>query len=264
MPKYECPECQAVLRRAEAIPTGKKIRCPKCEAVFAAQPMAEDEEPAKEPAAGYAVAAPTPAPPKKTPTYEDEDSSPYTVIKESGEEVKPEIHLGSLRDRFAKSAIGPAMFRTVLPSNWLLRCGLLTCLLATFFFINGGFPIIFCEATTSRPFIRPKMDTMLEAVFLFACGGIMCIGTARLHDLTSFPWAIVGSVTAVPGGILTAHLTVKFFDRLDLIPTIYLVGVFYVIIVGYSAIALWCLIMTLLPDIRAGFKERAEELETMQ
>src|SRR5215207_1363664 len=113
MPKYQCPECEAVLRRAEAIPAGKKIRCPKCEAVFAARAMAEDEEEA--PAASYALAGSSAPPKPKVPVEDDEDSTPYGVIKEDPNEARPEIHLGSLRDRFAKSKIGPAMYKTVVP-----------------------------------------------------------------------------------------------------------------------------------------------------
>ena len=78
MPKYQCPECEAVLRRAEAIAPGKKIRCPKCEAVFPANPL-PDDEPAPEQAAGYALAG-APAP-KPKPVEEEENSNPYRVIK---------------------------------------------------------------------------------------------------------------------------------------------------------------------------------------
>ena len=184
MPKYQCPDCHAVLRRAEAIATGKKIRCPKCEAVFAAHPMEEEEEPAKEEAAaGYALAGASPAPPPKPGYEEDEDSNPYSVIKESGDEIKPEIHLGSLRDRFAKSKIGPAMFKTVMPSNYLLRLGLFSCIAAVAIFIYGAWPIIFCEATTIRPFVRPRVDIMIRATFMFAFGAIMCM--RRLQDARS-------------------------------------------------------------------------------
>jgi hypothetical protein len=158
MPKYQCPECQATLRRAEAIPTGKKIRCPKCEAVFRAEAM-PDDEPAQQAVEGYAVAAAVAAPAKPV-EEEEEDGSPYTVIRETGEDIKPEIHLGSLRDKFAKSKIGPAMFKTVIPSNWLLRLGLFSCGVALFTFIYGLWPIVFCEANTSRPFIRPRVDIM--------------------------------------------------------------------------------------------------------
>src|SRR5262245_4627629 len=140
MPKYQCPECEAFLRRAEAIPEGKKIRCPKCEAVFPARAM-PDDEPVEE-QTGYAVAGA--APPPKMPIQEDENSDPYSVIKETGDEVKPEIFLGSLRDRFATSTIGPALYQTVIPSSWLLRLGLLRGTIPAVILAYGLCPRAFC------------------------------------------------------------------------------------------------------------------------
>jgi hypothetical protein len=256
MPKYQCPECEAVLRRAEAIAPGKKIRCPKCEAVFPAKAMPDDEpEPAPE---GYALAGQPKAAPKSAAVDDEEDSNPYSVIKESEDEVKPEIHLGSLRDKFAKSKIGPAMFKTVVPSNWLLRCGLITGVVAVFFFIFGIWPVIFCEANPSRPFIRPRVDIMIRAVILFVFAAITCLGAAKLHDLTSFAWAIVGAVMAVPAGIVTGALIARLVGNLILE---YVPIVFGIIVVGYSAMGLWCMITALTGEVRAGFKERVEELE---
>src|SRR5690349_21751319 len=117
MPKYQCPECDAIIKRAEPIPAGKKMRCPKCEHVFKAQALPED--------------APPPPVPSSTPkTFDDdeEEGDPtYVVIKDKQDEDREEVNYGSLRDKFAKSNIGPAMFITVTPSNWLLRLGLLTC-----------------------------------------------------------------------------------------------------------------------------------------
>lgn len=258
MPKYQCPDCHAVLRRAEAIPTGKKIRCPKCESVFAAQAMAEADDPAAEEQQGYAV-APAIATPPKPALEEDEDSSPYAVIRETGDEVKPEIHLGSLRDRFAKSKIGPAMFKTVMPSNWLLRLGLFSCAVALFMFIYGGWPIIFCEAQTIRPFIRPRVNIMLQAATMFSFGAIMCYGASKMHDLTSYTWSIVGSTMAlliyVPGGILLFLALIIILG-----PCITLLIISLPIMVTITGI--WCLITLMNPLVREGFKERAEELET--
>jgi hypothetical protein len=256
MPKYQCPECEAVLRRAEAIPAGKKIRCPKCEAVFPARAMPEDD-PAKEPAAeGYALAGHKAAP-KPAPVEDDEENSnPYAVIKESGDEVKPEIHLGSLRDKFAKSKIGPAMFRTVIPSNWLLRLGLFSCVAAVFYFIYGMWPIIFCEANPIRPFIRPRVDMMLQATAIFTFGAIMCVGAARMHDLTNYSLAIIGSVMAlliyVPQGILVAISMLIMFGPLGLLVA--------ALVTALSLVGLWCLIVLMNKAVREGFKERAEEI----
>jgi hypothetical protein len=252
MPKYQCPECQATLRRAEAIPTGKKIRCPKCEAVFRAEALPDDDPPAQA-VEGYAVAGVPATPPK---VEEEEDSSPYEVIRESGEDVKPHIHLGSLRDRFAKSKIGPAMYKTVLPSNWLLRLGLFSCAVAVFTFIYGLWPIVFCEANTIRPFIRPRVDIMIRASFMFTFGAIMCIGAARMHDLTSYTWAIIGACMAlliyVPAGISLALLILLLLGPLGLL--------LIAADLGLSLVGVWCLIILMQKSVREGFKERAEEI----
>lgn len=256
MPKYQCPECEAVLRRAEAIAPGKKIRCPKCEAVFPARALADDE-PAKEPAAeGYALAGQPKAAPKARPVEEEENSDPYSVIKETGEEVKPEIHLGSLRDKFAKSKIGPAMYRTVVPSNWLLRLGLFSCATAVFLFIYGIWPCIFCEANPIRPFIRARVDIMWRAALQFAFGGIMCLGAAKMHDLTSYTWAIVGAVMAlliyVPRAVTTAISMLILFGPLGLLVA--------ALVSALGCVGLWCLIVLMNKEVREGFKERAEEI----
>ncbi|HKA07297.1 MAG TPA: hypothetical protein VKD71_08575 [Gemmataceae bacterium] len=252
MPKYQCPECEAFLRRAEAIPEGKKIRCPKCEAVFPARAMSDDE-PAEEPA-GYAVAGA--APPPKVPIADDENSDPYSVIKETGDEVKPEIFLGSLRDRFAKSKIGPAMYKTVIPSNWLLRLGLFSCSCAVIMFIIGLWPIVFCEANPLRPFVRPRVEIMLRATFMFSFGGIMCLGASKMHDLTSYSWSIIGSIMAlliyVPAGILFALFIVLIMGPLGMLLA--------AVVLGLAFVGVWCLIVLLSPAVREGFRERAEEM----
>jgi hypothetical protein len=258
MPKYQCPECEAVLRRAEAIPEGKKIRCPKCEAVFPARALTEDEpEPA---AANYALAGSSPpAKPKPPAEDSDDDGTPYGVIKEDPNEARPEIHLGSLRDRFAKSKIGPAMFKTVIPSNWLLRLGLFSCVVAVCYFAYALFPIVFCEATPLRPFIRPRVNYMIEATLMFTFGAIMCIGAARMHDLTSYPWAIIGSIMSlviyIPVGIMMALLLLIIFGPIGLIACL--------LDLGLALVGLWCLIVLMQKDVREGFKERAEEISTV-
>ena len=256
MAKYQCPECSATLRRAEAVAPGKKIRCPKCEAVFKAVLIPEDE-PAKEEEAGYAVAGMAARAPKPVEEEEEQNSNPYAVIKESGDEVKQQIHLGSLRDKFAKSKIGPAMFKTVLPSNYLLRLGLFSCVVATATFIYGVWPIIFCEASPTRPFIRPRVDIMYQAALMFTFGSIMCLGAARMQDLTSYTWSIIGSCMAiviyVPTGIVVASIILLMFGPLGML--------IIALDIGLSFVGVWCLIVLFNPQIRAGFKERAEAID---
>ena len=129
--------------------------------------------------------------------------------------------MGSLRDRFAKSKIGPAMYRTVVCSNWLLRQGLFTCVFALLVFIYGVFPIIFCEAMPIRPLIRPRITIMLIASLNFSFGSIMCMGAARMHDLTSYAWSIIGALMSlaiyVPTGVLLAFIFLMMFGPIGLI-----------------------------------------------
>jgi phage FluMu protein Com len=258
MPKYQCTNCEAVLRRAEAIAPGKKIRCPQCEAVFPANAL-PDDEPAKEPAAGYAVAgapAGPKAPPPKTVEEEAENSNPYAVIRETGEEVKQELYLGSLRDKFAKSKIGPAMFKTVIPSNWLLRLGLFSCAAAMFYFILGVWPIVFCEADPIRPFIRPRVSIMIHATFMFTFGAIMCIGASKMHDVMSYTWSIIGAIMAlliyIPTGIMFALFIVLILGPIGMLLA--------ALVLALALVGLWCLIVLMSPLVREGFRERAEEL----
>jgi hypothetical protein len=256
MPKYQCPECEAVLRRAEAIPEGKKIRCPKCESTFRAKAM-PDDEPAEEEQTGYAVAG-MPPPKKKEIVVEEENSDPYKVIKETGDEVKQEIYLGSLRDKFAKSKIGPAMYKTVIPSNWLLRLGLFSCVCSVFMFAIGLWPIVFCEADPIRPFIRPRVDIMLQALLSFSFGAIMCLGASKMHDLTNYPLAIIGSIMAlliyVPSGIMIALVIILILGPLGMLLA--------AAVLGLSFVGVWCLIILLSPSVREGFRERSEEMAT--
>jgi phage FluMu protein Com len=255
MAKYQCPECNAVLRRAEAVAAGKKIRCPKCEAVFPAVLLPDDEPAKKEEGAGYGVEGLSKP---KPPVEEEENSNPYAVIKETGEDIKPEIHLGSLRDRFAKSTIGPAMFKTVIPSNWLLRLGLFSCIVAVFIFIYGLWPIIFCEANPMRPFIRPRVTIMIRAAFMFTFGGIMCLGASKMHELTSYTWSIVGASMSlliyIPAGIIVAFFILIILGPLGLLLA--------AMVMGLALVGLWCIIVLMNPKVREGFKERAEELST--
>ena len=112
MAKYQCPECSATLRRAEAVAPGKKIRCPKCEAVFKAVLMPEDE-PAKEEEAGYAVAgvAAKVAPPKPI-EEEEENGDPYAVIKSvvSTASLAKPASAGDAEYQFPAAAVGQSTY----------------------------------------------------------------------------------------------------------------------------------------------------------
>lgn len=336
MPRYQCPECEAILKRDLAVPAGKKLKCPKCAFIFApkALPEAVKPEPAKkaeppklgpkkeepvglaappapvfQPAVGSAekvvededgiigladlntaydqnagaiklafqptvggkdkvvededgaigLAPETDSPnikntaqkKKQEKDDEDEGAGNYGVLTEKKEDA-PEVNFGSLRDKFAKSKIGPAMYMTVGPSNWLLRLGLFSCTAAVLKAFYDVFPLIFCEVAPLRPFIRPQITLMLFDLIVFGLGAVMCSGASRLHDLGSFAWAIIGSVMAIviymPICIAAASILLLMFG-----PT----GLMMAIAIGMiSFVGVWCLIVIFKPAVREGFKER--------
>src|SRR5581483_4918146 len=132
MPVYPCPECGAQLRPANPVPAGKKLRCPKCETVFAPTGAAKAAKPAAKPAA-----APAPA---------DEEGGSYGLVREDEDkhaEARREQAFDKLRDRFERSKRGPALVQVVRPSDWLLRVGVLTCVMSLVGSMWSIWPLIF-------------------------------------------------------------------------------------------------------------------------
>jgi len=79
--QYRCPECEKVLRAANAVAPGKKIKCPACANVFVPQPLGAA-------AAGNtgdgAVQARKPRP---APTSDDDDAAPPSRARGKPEEI---------------------------------------------------------------------------------------------------------------------------------------------------------------------------------
>lgn len=291
MPRYQCPECESVLKRAEAVPAGKRLKCPKCAHVFEPKALPDEEKKVEKKEETFALATepvvekPKPAP-KPSPVFEDEDGpiglapmsedSPekkkidaekkrvedeeedegkggYGVIAEKKEEEAPEIQYGSLRDKFAKSKVGPAMFKTVGPSNWLLRLGLfssVSAILKAFFDI---FPLIFCEAAPIRPFLRPQVTLLLYDLVVFSLGAVMCVGASRMHDLRSFPMAVIGASLSI-----VIYVPMAIFNGIQLVMMYGVLGIMPAVLNGSICfVGIWCLIVLFKPEVREGFHERA-------
>lgn len=240
MPKYQCPECEAVLSRKEAVPAGKKLRCPKCEAVFAAAPLPEEVPVA-------AANAPKPG------GVGDEEVGTYGVVAEvKDDSAKPDIHYGSLRDKFAKSKRGPAMFKTVGPSNWLLRLGLITCVCAVAAFAYGIWPVVFADEVPNRVFVRSHTAILLGAIGSFVLGGGMCVGASFLHNLQSYALSWVGAILSLcvylPLGIFFIATFTGYYKAIGIISAMAGVGV-------------WCMVALTDKEVKDGFEELRAELE---
>src|SRR5262249_10155081 len=136
--KFTCPECHAVLKPAQPVPEGKRVKCPKCDASFVvrAEEVA-DVQPAR--AGKKAASKPEsitkkPEPPTKPTEDDDEGGGTYGVIKEPEKEAdedeedeeereKKRAALEHLPDLSVKDPRGPASARLVRPSNLLMLNG---------------------------------------------------------------------------------------------------------------------------------------------
>lgn len=222
MPTYQCPECEALLRRENAVEKGKKIKCPKCEMIFVAKALPEEDEVEEEvPKKKAEKRKPVPAKKtgksveaKQTGTDDDEEEGgSYSVVEEKtdggGDSRKKDLYFGSLRDKFAKSKRGPAMAEVVFASNFLMAEGMILCILALIGFSASIWPFIFSD----QPPARTKAINLIWAAVLngvaFAQGGFICYAASCMHELRYYAlvWAgvIMGAFPAI-GGILVMIL----------------------------------------------------------
>lgn len=196
MPKYQCPECEAILKRDTAVEEGKKIKCPKCEVIFKARALHEtEEEKEREKKKAKSSAART----SSDDDDDEEEGGTYTVVEDTkGDDARAkDVNYGSLRDKFAKSKRGPAMAETVRPSNLVLMQGFIDGLAGLGIVIVALWPFIFSEEAPKGTAARNKILFMLLGVFVFAIACVICYGASKLQDLESYTWAMIGCILAI-------------------------------------------------------------------
>lgn len=201
MPRYQCPECDAVLKREQPIPAGKKIKCPKCEYIFAAQPL-DEARAEKQPVKAAKKAAPAAA--KGKSKVDEDDDSPYMVTEKDDDSEKPELYFGSLRDKYVKSKRGPAMALTTTPSNVLIAEGILTCFGGLAYLLIAIFPLVFSKEDLTEKVVREQVLKIVIAIGIFLWGAMICYGASKLQNLDSYRWAMVGAcmgIVPLLGGI---------------------------------------------------------------
>jgi len=235
MPKYPCPACDAVLKREMPVPSGKKIRCPKCDFAFTAV-NDEDDEPVKKkakPAPKKEADAPkkkVKAAPKPSDDEDDEEVGGTYGLNTTEEEAeakdpkkkkKKDVEYGSLRDKYEKSKRGPAMAKTVKPSNLILLQGVINCITSLVTFVIGLWPFIFSAATPRGGEATNQILIMVGGVLGFGVGCLICYGASKMQDLESHQWAMVGSILAIisvlPTGLIGGLMGIKVLKEEDVI-----------------------------------------------
>ena len=204
--EYICPDCDTKLKSSVQAEPGQEFKCPRCLTVFIPRAevmkFADGDEPKKKPrpkakAAPAPVAAPPPPPPRSMMDDDDDDDTPYAVAKESEEEqllaAKNKPTFGAIRDKFKRSARGPAAAILVLPSNLLIGQGALTAVVGLGMVINGAWPLIFTDVSPSDEEIAENAFYICLGLFSMVWGAITCFGASHMSSLDSYPWAFVGA-----------------------------------------------------------------------
>lgn len=216
MPVYTCPECGVKLKRNNPVEPGKKLKCPECSAVFTVKGE-KKPEPAKVPAA-----APT------APKSEWDDDGPMNYGLSEEQDTKESIKerekaYGPMKERFEKSKRGPALQIVVKPSNFLLMCGAVACIVTIATGLLATWPMIFKSEIVetkakkslydvgdkktkfqelSTDEVRERFVWLAGAVFYFLWGGVVCLGASQMHEVQRYWLAMLGSIMAFIGPTL--------------------------------------------------------------
>jgi hypothetical protein len=275
MPVYTCPDCSTKLKRAEPLPAGKKLRCPECGAVFA--PVRAAGSPSAKPAGKSTGKSAAPAKPK--PEEKEVFGFAPGETDPDHDNAREDV-FAPIKDRFERSARGPALIQVVRPSDWLLRTGSLICIAALLGVLWAIWPLVFKVEVVQPP--EKKMgyvgygdqqrrfkeltdeEFRMRFVYLgifvgqFLWGAMVCVGASKMHTLESYPLAMIGSIMAavgpgVPAGILILIDSIKGDDAY-----MTFIAILLLTIPGLP-MALWCLATLRRKDVIAGFQEERPE-----
>jgi hypothetical protein len=226
--QYDCPNCGSKVKLGQAAEPGQEVRCPVCRTAFvpraeilgvvaedpparagraakAARPAVKAAKPAAaKPAAAKPATAKPAAPVRPNVVADDDldnDTTPYGVIKESEEEqrliAKNKPKFTEVRDKFKKSARGPAQALLVLPTNLLVAEGALTCIAGIAIIVIAIWPLIFTDAPPSDEDYAEAILYGFIGLVTFVWGGLVCYGTSKMQALESYAWALVGCILGV-------------------------------------------------------------------
>lgn len=278
MPLYDCPECGAKIKTAKEKEPGQKIRCPKCENVFA--PVGAGRA-----AAAKKKAAPAPVALAKTGGDDDEGGS-YGVIRNDEEEAKHvkdrEKIFDPVKDRFERSARGPALVHVVRPSDWLLRNGVLTCIAAIVGILMSIWPMVFrveeVQPVDPKKHVnyseqgkkRYKVMTAEEYqtrfiwagayVGQFLIGAVIAAGAAKMHELEMYPLAMTGAILALfvgPGTGYAVYAIKEYSGGKEPDPT-QLISAIIAMIIGLP-FSTWALRVLRKQEVIDGFYDEKPE-----
>jgi hypothetical protein len=253
------------------VAAGKKLRCPECKTVFA---------PKGERAAKATGAAAQPAPAAAAaPAIDPDEGGSYGVVKDEHDQAamdRQKAAFDPIKDRFKRSARGPALVHVVRPSTWLLGTGVLICIAALVGALWAVFPMIFKveevqpedpnakwrpQAQEGRRFQEMSPEEYKERwmyfggfVLHFLWGAAVCNGASKMHTLDSYAWAMTASIMVLngPGTPFGGALLVDSINKNDAYMTF--VSMLLLTLPGVP-VSMWCLAVLRNKEVIAGFAE---------
>ena len=102
-----------------------------------------------------------------------------------------------VKDKFKRSARGPAMSLLVLPSNLLVAEGGLTVIVGIGACVVGFWPIVFNDAPPSDEEFVDHLTSILIGGFWVIYGSLICYGASQMQNLNSYAWGIAGGALGI-------------------------------------------------------------------
>jgi hypothetical protein len=206
MPSYICPECETKVKSEKEAKPGQTFECPSCNAEFTPRAATiafkddEDHKPKKTKAKPTTPVAE--APPTRSRALDDDDGPmTYGVAEESEEEKrlaeKNKPVFGAIKDKFKKSARGPAAALLVTPANLIMAQGGLLFIFGLASVIVGIWPIWFTDVPASDEEFAECTFWIFFGIVSMVWGGITVYGAVQMVGLGSYAWAVVGAVFAL-------------------------------------------------------------------
>ncbi|MFO0852117.1 MAG: hypothetical protein U0871_26665 [Gemmataceae bacterium] len=124
------------------------------------------------------------------------------MIKESEEELrlaelnKPKFT--ELKDKYRRSARGPAQGLLVMPVNLMIAVGSLTAIVGVGTVIVGLWPLVFSDAPPSDEEIAEQLVIIFGGFVALLYGSLVCVGASKMQSLESYAWSMIGAVMAIP------------------------------------------------------------------
>jgi hypothetical protein len=85
----------------------------------------------------------------------------------------------------------------VMPCNLLINEGKITVAGGIVIFVVGMWPLAFNNAPPNNDEIEEALEQMALGMLVFVWGVLVCYGAEQMWELTSYNWAMVGSVLGV-------------------------------------------------------------------